>query len=111
MLGDVMRKKIKQYVFYILIIISIFILTGCSNHNEEQLLKDKLTSEIEYFDKVLSSMLNKANGLSIENYHVSAKKIEDKKENQGSSGQSQGGASSSKNGRSKFIWRRRRFIK
>lgn len=94
LLGDVMRKKLKQCVCYVLIMSSILLLAGCSNNREEELLKDKLTSEIEYFDSTLSSMLNKANGLTFENYQVSAKKIEDEQE---SGGSEQKDASSSKN--------------
>lgn len=77
-LGEDMRKKLKLYLGILLIMASLFLLSGCSNNKEEELLKNKLTSEIEYLDSMLFSMLNKANGLTLSNYQVSAKKIEDK---------------------------------
>lgn len=76
--GENMRKKLKLYLGILLIMTSLFLLSGCSNDKEEELLKNKLTSEIEYLDSMLFSMLNKANGLTLSNYQVSAKKIEDK---------------------------------
>ncbi|MCI8482528.1 MAG: hypothetical protein HFJ27_05750 [Clostridia bacterium] len=95
-----MQKKWKQGICYIFIISSVLLLAGCS-HSEEELLKDKLASEIKYFDSTLSNMLNKANGLTLENYKVSAKKIEDKKESEQSSGKSDGGSSEN---RTVLIW-------
>ncbi len=92
-----MKKRLKWFIFCITIITNILLLSGCSNNNEEQLLKDKLTSEIQYFDSTISNMLNKANGLKLDNYKVISKKIEDKKQNDASSsGQSDGGSSSSR---------------
>ncbi len=94
-LGDFMRKKIKEYICYFLIISSIMILAGCSTNNEE-LLVSKLTSEMEYFDTTISNMLNKANGLTFEKYQVSAEKIEKKTDEESSSEGSGGGSSSGK---------------
>lgn len=102
-LGDNMRKKLKSYACFFFIMLSLFLLSGCSNEKEEELLKNKLTSEIEYFDAMLSSMLNKANGLTLTNYQVSAKKIEDKGEasqNESNSSSNENSNSSSENGNS-----------
>lgn len=81
-------KKIKKYICYFLIISNVFILTGCSNQNEEELLQSKLQSEMQYFDSTISDMLNKANGLKLQNYQVSAEKIEE----QSTSGESSQGS-------------------
>lgn len=91
-----MNKKTKQYLFYFLLMISLVLLSGCSsNSNEEELLKAKLASEIQYLDTCIFNMLNKANGIQFENYQISSEKIEQKSENKESSSQSEGGSSGS----------------
>lgn len=81
-------KKIKKYICYLLILSNVFILSGCSNKNEEDLLISKLESEMQYFDSIISEMLNNANGINFQNYQVSAEKIEE----QPSQGESSQGA-------------------
>lgn len=81
-------KKIKKYICYLLILSNVFILSGCSNNNEEDLLISKLESEMQYFDSIISNMLNNANGINFQNYQVSAEKIEE----QPSQGESSQGA-------------------
>lgn len=104
-IGDFMIKRIKKYICYLLIISSILLLSGCSNKSQDELLVSKLSSEMKYFDSTISTMLNKANGLTFENYKVVAQKIENDSQGSGggakeskqkeSSGQEQGGESSS----------------
>ncbi|MBO5478964.1 MAG: hypothetical protein J6A04_04590 [Clostridia bacterium] len=89
-------KKVKKYICYLLIIGSVFILSGCSNHNEDEYLKAKLKSEIEYFDSSISDMLNKANGLNFQNYQISAEKVKEQTSDGGESQSSQNGGSSDK---------------
>lgn len=105
MQGDFMRNKLKKCICYILIMISIFLLSGCSNQTNEESLKTKLASEMKYFDSTISNMLNYANGLTFENYLVSAEKIENttqseqNSEQQGQqSGQNSESSSSSQEG-------------
>lgn len=94
-IGDFMIKRIKRYICYILIISITLLLSGCSNKSQDELLVSKLSSEMKYFDSTISTMLNKANGITFENYKVVAQKIEN--DSQGSSGgakeskQSEGG--------------------
>lgn len=95
-MGDNMRKKRKSYLCLFFLFLSLFLLSGCGNKKEEELLKNKLSSEIEYLDSMLSSMLNKANGLTLTNYQVSAKKIEDKE--QGNSNNENSSSSNEKSG-------------
>lgn len=78
-LGDFMINKIKKYICYFVIMSSIFTISGCSNNNEDELLKSKLESEMKYLDSTLTDMLNKANGINFQNYQVSAEKIEQQK--------------------------------
>lgn len=83
-IGDFMIKRIKIYICYLLIICTTLILSGCSNKSQDELLVSKLSSEMKYFDSTISTMLNKANGITFENYKVVAQKIEN--DSQGSSG-------------------------
>ncbi len=81
-LGDRIMKNIKKFVCYFLIISSVLLLSGCSNNKEEDLLKSKLTSEMQYFDKTIAKMLNDANGIKFQNYQISREKIEEKQESE-----------------------------
>lgn len=88
-------NKIRKYICYLLIISSIFILSGCSNDNKDELEKGKLQSEMKYFNTTISDMLNKANGISFQNYQVKAEKIEEQTSNGGNSQNSQSTGTSS----------------
>lgn len=91
-------RKIKKYICYLLMISSVLLLSGCSNNKEEELLKNKLISEMQYFDTKLCGMLNAANGIKFENYQVSKEKIEEKQESEGAS--TKGGEDSSSSSKS-----------
>lgn len=73
-----MRKNVK-YLYIILVFILIFILTGCSNQNNQytnEKLKAKVKEEISYLDNTIISTLNIINNLSYDNYKVSSKNIQ-----------------------------------
>lgn len=100
-LGGTKMRKMKKFIYYLVIISSVLSLSGCSNNKEEELLKDKLASEMQYFDKMISNMLNDANGIKFENYGISKEKIEEKQESEGTSSKGgQEGNSSDKSGSS-----------
>jgi hypothetical protein len=75
----------KSFVF-ILVILILLIISGvaivsfCNSDNEEELLKEKLQSEIDFLDTKISGMLNSVNGLILQNYKVNVEKIEDSSE-------------------------------
>ena len=46
-----------QKIFFLLII-CLFILTGCNNKNDDEKLKSKIRDQISYLEKDLISMLN-----------------------------------------------------
>lgn len=74
-----MKIEQKQWLTYFFVIftifLQIFILTGCQNKSEDQLLKEKGVQEIKYLDSKLIGMLNHLNGISFENYMVVSEQI------------------------------------
>lgn len=95
-----MNKKIIKIVYSLVIFCILTIsLTGCSKNEDDKTLKDKLNNEISYLDTKLIAMLNKANGISFENYIVNAEQISDQSTNSGTkasiSSKSQEGSNSS----------------
>lgn len=72
-----MIKKTKKTVIFLILILSIFILVGCSDgkKNEEQILKEKVIQELEYLDAKIINMLNRLNNINFENYTVISEKI------------------------------------
>lgn len=88
-LGDFMQKKVKQIICYFIIsVIAITTLSGCSKKSDDELLKEKLGSEMRYLDSTFSSMLNKANGLTFQNYKVVSKKVQEKSQDGGNNSSS-----------------------
>ena len=64
-------------IYYILkllflLILCLFILTGCSNNNDDK-LKGKTQDQINYLEKDLISMLNGFNNISYANYRIEIK--------------------------------------
>lgn len=91
-----MNEKIKKYISCIVIFCILAIsLTGCSKEDGTKTSKEKVNTEIAYLDTKLIAMLNKANGISLENYIVKAEQINEQSSNGGTSNQS---SSSSKSG-------------
>lgn len=70
-----MKKKIQYFLIIITIIVSLILLTGCNNENEEDLNK-KVIAEIEYFNSKLITLLNRLNNITFENYEMTAEKVE-----------------------------------
>ena len=58
-----------QKIFFLLII-CLFILTGCNNKNDDEKLKSKIRDQISYLEKDLISMLNGFNNISYSNYKI-----------------------------------------
>lgn len=73
-----MNKKVGNKITYLLILIVLCItLTGCTNkNNNTETMQEKINSELSLLDKNLIDMLNKTNGISLENYIVQAQKVE-----------------------------------
>ena len=61
-----------QKIFFLLII-CLFILTGCNNKNDDEKLKSKIRDQISYLEKDLISMLNGFNNISYSNYKIEKK--------------------------------------
>ncbi len=74
-----MNKKIKQILIYLNIVCIFSIsLAGCSKTDNNQVLKDKIKSELSYLDTKLVEMLNNVNGISIQNYIIKAEEVNEK---------------------------------
>lgn len=92
-----MKRKIKQLlVYFLILLVLMFSLVGCSNENDKDSedLKEKIKTELSYLDTQLLDMLNKVNGISFKNYMVVAEKVNQTKSSE-SGGQSTGSQSSS----------------
>ncbi len=80
--------KLKKVIVILLILPLIFFLTGCENKNENNDLKTKTDSSIEYLDNTLISLINQLNNISFENFYVSTEKVKLDSESKGGSGSS-----------------------
>lgn len=81
-----MNKKIIKTICYLIMFCILTIsLTGCSKDDKNKELKQKINDEISYLDTKIVSMLNKANGISLENYIVKAEQINQTSNNEGQS--------------------------
>lgn len=77
--------RIKRFLCIFIIILLLFIMTGCNN-NDTEVLKQKTDEEIEYLDATLISLLNKLNSISFDNYYVTTEKVKLNAESKESSG-------------------------
>ena len=59
-----------------------------SENNGNESIQEKIDSELAYLDTKLIEMLNKANGISLENYIVKAEKINEQASNNDKNSQS-----------------------
>lgn len=59
----------------IIIIICIFLLTGCSKQTEEDNNIAKITSEIDYFSSQIIAILNDLNNISLNNYELISEEV------------------------------------
>lgn len=73
---------------FLLIVICLFFLVGCTNNSQNSNDKSKITSEIEYFSSNIVQLLHGLNNISTNNYELISEKVQLSKEN-GGSGKSQ----------------------
>ena len=103
-------KNFKKIAILIILIFTVFILTGCSNNKNED-LKTKEISELDYMNTKIINMLNKLNNISFESYSILSEQVELSSEEEksktgeqssqssgGSGGQSSGGGSGGSGG-------------
>lgn len=64
----------KKTLITIILIVTIISLTGCSNNNDEN-LKTKAISELDYLASKIIGMLNKLNNISFESYSIISKEV------------------------------------
>jgi len=78
-------KIIRVIAYVILFVILSVSLAGCSSGGENNVLNEKIASELTYLDTKLIEMINSTNGISLENYIVKAEKIEEESANKDTS--------------------------
>lgn len=71
----IILRKVKSTIAVILCIISIFILTGCSNNASTEDTKQKVAQELDYLDTKIISIINQLNNISLQNYEVTSKEV------------------------------------
>ena len=54
-----MNKRIYEVVLCVIILLSIFILAGCGADNSKELLKEKIDSEMNYYENVILMIVKK----------------------------------------------------
>ena len=80
-----MRKNIVSFSFFILIIVFLFFLTGCSDDITDNDVKSKATQELEYLDTQIVSIVNKLNNISLQNYTIASEEVSLSEESSGGS--------------------------
>lgn len=83
-------KKYRKIVILIFLIYSLFMLTGCTKNNDDE-LKIKVISELDYVNIKTVEMLNDLNNISFENYEIISQEIKLSDEEQKQQIQSGGG--------------------
>lgn len=68
-------KIYKKITILIFLIFTVFLLTGCSNDDSDD-LKTKVVSELDYIDTITIGMLNKLNNISYENYSIISSQVQ-----------------------------------
>lgn len=86
-----MRKNIVGFCLFILIIFSIFFMTGCSNETTNEDTRAKAQQEIEYLDSQIINLANKLNNISMQNYAISSEEVKLGEENSSGTSSSQSG--------------------
>ena len=96
--------KLKKFTIIILIILQLFILSGCAENNGDIDIQNKNKQQLDYIDSRIVSMINSLNNISIQNYKVITKDVKlQSQEELGSAtsdSQSSSGSSSSSQGQS-----------
>lgn len=76
-----MKKCLRYFLFSILLLFILFILTGCGNEDTYEKLQSKVIEEVRYLDTNIITMLNLLNNIQYDNYSVSKKDISNNSEN------------------------------
>lgn len=97
-----MKKYLKNFLYVFLFFFILVILTGCKNnkHEDTQLLKDKINTEISYLDNELIEMANGLNNISYSRYKLSASEGESSKSSSKNNESSSGNEESKENSNS-----------
>lgn len=90
-------KNFKKITMLIILIFIILFLTGCSDNNNED-LKTKVISEMDYMNTKIINILNKLNNISFESYSILSEQVELSSEEEKSKTGEQSSQSSSSSG-------------
>lgn len=86
-------KKSKKILAIFSLVIILFLFSGCSKNNEEE-LKEKVIAELEYLNLKIIDMLNELNNISFNTYTVISEDVTLDKETQNKQGTEEGGQES-----------------
>lgn len=86
-----MKKRIKLILYIICFLLILINLCGCRKNEDENMLKEKINTEISYIDSELVSILNGLNNINYSKYKVMTQEVESTtgNNNSGGSGQQQ----------------------
>ncbi len=88
-----MKKKYSILLLFT-IFFEILLLSGCGQNDAEDKLNEKILAEVKYLDSTITSILNRMNNISFQNYTVSIKQVNEEESSEtGTQGQSQSGES------------------
>ena len=88
-----MKKKYSILLLFT-IFFEILLLSGCGQNNAEDKLNEKILAEVKYLDSTITSILNRMNNISFQNYTVSIKQVNEEESSEtGTQGQGQNGGS------------------
>lgn len=88
--------KFRKTIYILILVISIFLLSGCDDNqleNDYSDTKEKVIEEMRYLDTRIVDTLNSLNNITLENYSVSSKEITTTTQSTQGSGQSSEGKS------------------
>ena len=90
--------KINKFGFVILIIVLMLILSGCSlNNNQSDSIKEKVSSELSFYETKILSMINHLSNVSEDNYDIVTSEQEISEESAKSSSAKEEGNNKSSN--------------
>lgn len=88
-----MKRKYSILLLFT-IFFEILLLSGCGQNDAEDKLNEKILAEVKYLDSTITSILNRMNNISFQNYTVSIKQVNEEESSEtGTQGQSQSGES------------------
>ena len=95
-----MKKNFVHVIILLTILTTLCVLTGCKSDNEENLLNDKIESELLYLDSKILSMANTLNNISFQNNKITTKSVElEKQSSSTTEGDEDSGGESSSSGK------------